>query len=181
MERLIRSLIFFVIVTILSIGSSCPSSLASPTTAKTGIKAHNKTRADPGDKYFPSINNGQWNQGKRDCRNQDYLGLAEIKDADELDLIKRVLEDNGDIASTYWVGAKYVPSLKKFRWTETSELVGDWLDGEWEEGYPGGFMNAQTALQLKYTRDGEWKFRTGVTSHNARYLCEGNESSRNRS
>jgi len=107
------------------------------------------------------------------------LGLAEIQDADEFALIKRVLEDNADLAASYWVGAKYVPSLKKFRWTESNSLVGVWLDAEWEEGYPGGFMNAQTALQLKYTRDGEWKFRTGVTSHNARYLCEGRNSTCN--
>ncbi|ODM94702.1 C-type lectin domain family 2 member B [Orchesella cincta] len=94
--------VVFVIVAVLQIGNS----RASPAVVKVDIQTKNTTRADPGDIYYPSINNGQWNQGKRDCRNQDYLGLAEIKDADELDLIKRVLEDNGDIASSYWVGAK---------------------------------------------------------------------------
>ncbi|CAL8091943.1 unnamed protein product [Orchesella dallaii] len=153
--------------------SQMGSSKASPTVMKNESEAKNNTRANPGDNYFPSINNGQWNQGKRDCLNQDYIGLAEINNEDELNLIKQVLEDNADIAASYWVGAKYVPSLQKFRWIVSEEVVGDWLDEEWEEGYPGGFMNAQTALQLKYTRDGEWKFRTGVTSHNARYLCEG--------
>ncbi|CAL8091937.1 unnamed protein product [Orchesella dallaii] len=52
-----------------------------------------------------------------------------------------VLDDNADIAASYWVGAKYVPKCPEIQ-----------MD--------------------RYTRDEEWKFRTGVTSHNARYLGE---------
>jgi len=103
------------------------------------------------------------------------MGLAEIHNIQELNLIRKILMDNGEIAASYWVGARYVPSLKKFRWTQSKELVGDWIDREWEAP-TRGFMNAQTALQLKCTRDGEWKFRTSVISQNARYLCEGRDN-----
>ncbi|CAL8091946.1 unnamed protein product [Orchesella dallaii] len=118
---------------------------------------------------FMNLILAQWDEGKRDCVNKGYIGLAETHKEDELYLIKRILDDNADIAEqAYWVGA----SARKFKWIATKKFVGNWLEDVWEDGYRGTILNAQTALQLKFTRDAGWRFRTGVTSHNARYLCE---------
>ncbi|CAL8091955.1 unnamed protein product [Orchesella dallaii] len=100
-----------------------------------------------------SRNNAQWRHSERDCKNLGFLGLAEIKDRQEFDQIDELLRENANTASTYWVGAKYVPSARKFKWTATKEFVGDWLEDVWEDGYPGTILSAQTALQLKFTRD----------------------------